>query len=97
MIQAQELRIGNLVLFYGKIDKVESIGKYAVSFENGLAKYTLPNLKPIPLTEDILLKGGFEDVSSYNDFRLSIKNDKGFDTDVRIEISLRSKGRVFTQ
>ncbi len=59
MIQANELRIGNLVSFYGKFEKVESIGTCGVSFKNGFAKYTLPNLKPIPLTEEILLKFGF--------------------------------------
>lgn len=58
MIQANELRIGNLVSFYGKFEKVESIGTYGVSFNNGFGKYTLPNLRPIPLTEEILLRCG---------------------------------------
>lgn len=58
MIQANELRIGNWINVYGKFEKVESIGTYGVSFYTGFAKYTLPNLKPITLTEEILLKCG---------------------------------------
>lgn len=55
-----DLRIGNWVSLYGKFEKVESIGTYGVSFDTGFAKYTLPNLKPIPLKEEMLLKCGFE-------------------------------------
>lgn len=68
MIQANELRIGNWVLFYGEFSQVESIGTYGCSFNKGFAKYTLPILKPIPLSEEMLLKCGFIIGMGFQDF-----------------------------
>jgi len=59
-IKPQELRIGNWVSVYGEFKQVESVGTYGISFKDGFCKYTLPNFKPIPLSEEVLLKAGFE-------------------------------------
>ena len=54
-MKASELRIGNWVLNgFGEPIKVSSINSQSV---NG---YIFETLKPIPLTEEILLKCGFE-------------------------------------
>ena len=69
MIQPQELRIGNYVDVLGKIDQVKSIdenehGGFCKFKENPYQYYLIHNgeeiVKPIPLTEEILLKFGFE-------------------------------------
>ena len=53
-----ELRIGNLVINqWGEIDKVETIGKSIIQFENGWSMEE--KVKPIPLNEEWLLKLGF--------------------------------------
>lgn len=58
-MKVKELRIGNLVLNqWGEIDSVEQIGISLVQFENGYCRED--DLKPIPLTEEWLLKFGFE-------------------------------------
>jgi len=67
-LQASELRIGNLVKHDGKIGAVCVIYEDAINFtdETSLVGwYTLEfdsetELKPIPLTEDWLLRMGFE-------------------------------------
>lgn len=63
MIQAKEIRIGN-VLRYGAIfDKVSSIsedeGDYKISCK-GLAEGWITDFEPIALTAEILEKNGFE-------------------------------------
>ena len=70
MVQANELRITNKVYDNGKICTIESINAFA----DGEADVYLVEtgnagmfIDPIPLTEDILLKCGFEyDFISYN-------------------------------
>ena len=61
-MKANELRIGNLVLLpcEGHEDELVSINKY--DFEEPY------NFKPIPLTEEILLKAGFEKIKSRHDY-----------------------------
>lgn len=54
-MKAKELRIGNLVLKEGVI---HPIGFY--DFENGGANFVVDDYQPIPLTEEWLLKFGFE-------------------------------------
>lgn len=80
MIQPNEIRIGNYVNVIDKIDKVTGIsirlrpdcGYY--SFKNFHAELKGIHVKPIPLTEDILLICGFErfefDNGQPNQYRL---------------------------
>lgn len=56
MIQPQEMRIGNIVLFNGEIRTVDFLNKYSFNYD------------PIPLTEEWLLKFGFEKFGIYWDF-----------------------------
>ncbi|WP_286709982.1 MULTISPECIES: hypothetical protein [Sphingobacterium] len=92
MITANQLRIGNYVAsdhFKDRdvIVKVRLIGQEQAIVEhpNGLTEPMLyqGEMRPIKLTDEILLKCGFEDISSYKDFRLSINED------LYIEVSLR--------
>lgn len=70
MIQAEQLRIGNLIInpIQGII-KVNTTIMSRVNNLNSLIKQGLLTkediFKPIPLTEDILLKCGFEDRGHY--------------------------------
>ena len=71
MINANELRITNKVYDNGKICTIESINAFA----DGEADVYLVEtgnagmfIDPIPLTEDILLKCGFEKHSNSNEF-----------------------------
>lgn len=61
MIQANELRIGNIVMFESKINTLSVIGRKAVQFEEGIGNvFKIEWLRPIPLSEDWLVKFGFE-------------------------------------
>lgn len=70
MIEPRELRIGNYVNFLGKPKKIIGLSKrnynmntetthHYAEFENHIP-VMFTHLKPIPLTEEILLKYGFE-------------------------------------
>ncbi len=60
MIQANELRLGNLVIVNGETIEVSDINSLGINNEYGETKYYSSDLHPIPLSEDILLKCGFE-------------------------------------
>ncbi len=65
MIQANELRIGNWVAANSPAMIVKEINQYEVGLympnsEADLFHEEIEKLEPIPLTEDILLKCGFE-------------------------------------
>jgi len=68
MIQANELRIGNIIDYFGNMCIVKSI-KYDPAYylivatdTNGYTQYgnNIDAFEPIPLTEDWLLRFGFE-------------------------------------
>ena len=66
-LEANELRIGNLVDFNGQIETVYQIRNSGVTFYRGKTKksvvmqsYVWDAIKPIPLLEEWLLKFGFE-------------------------------------
>ena len=63
MIKARELRIENLVLCRGAISVVTSVDMFSVGYltqsGKGERKIPLRLVKPIKLTEEILLKCGF--------------------------------------
>lgn len=64
MIHPDELRLGNYVAVKNNgndvIGKVFAIDAYLVSVDGGNNNYDYHLLEPVPLTEDILLKCGFE-------------------------------------
>lgn len=69
MIEANELRIGNWVKDrYNNMICVHSIVYDGINFYYDLRKpkYTQGRIYPIPLTEEILLKCGFEYILPYN-------------------------------
>ena len=70
MIEQKELRIGNYVQFYRKIEDqdlsqasicsiFETDGDYYVKFEDGFCVNTERGIKPISLSEELILKCGF--------------------------------------
>tara|TARA_R110000803_G_scaffold69058_3_gene131241 strand:+ start:3349 stop:3720 length:372 start_codon:yes stop_codon:yes gene_type:complete len=61
MIKAEELRIGNLVWhpIHG-VGEVESISNHSILIKSNYDPLVLPLFNPIPLTEEWLLKFGFE-------------------------------------
>jgi len=66
-MKANELRIGNLVdgqPFTFDIQEIESLGVGSAFFKNGGLEYR--NINPIPLTEEWLLKFGFENRNGFN-------------------------------
>jgi len=67
MINAKELRIGNLVDFNGQVETVYAIRNSGVDFYRGKTKksvimqsYLWEAIKPIKLTEEWLFKFGFK-------------------------------------
>lgn len=64
MIDSKELRIGNLVLFDTEVDTIQSLGRKYCDGENRRT-WSYDRLHPIPLTEELLVKLGFDE---YVDF-----------------------------
>ena len=88
MIQANELRIGNLVYDgNNELTKVESIVDEAINYSldwGNLWKdeeYYFENLQPIPTTEDHLLKLGFNKDYKKGWIGIDVKHDSGMTTD----------------
>jgi hypothetical protein len=104
-ISIKELRIGNLALFDGRV--VVVMGVVRIIFDDGSIDdnvdiireeddddncITIQSLKPIPLTEEWLLKFGFVKDSEYdNTFNLGIEvlnGFKDFTIDIRAKVLL---------
>ena len=79
MIQANELRLGNYLLHNGKIVIVDEILFNGINLTHEGEEYKYKDLKPIELTEEILLKCGFE---KYGDFWYVLG-------DIKIEVTTR--------
>lgn len=75
-MKASELRIGNLVLdTFGKEVEVKDIMTYGINSQWGCSTFNYEELKPIPLTEEWLLKFGFKYTKmevGFNQFRKGI-------------------------
>jgi hypothetical protein len=59
-MKVKELRIGNLVAHIGSVCVLEEIGEEWVKVTNDQLNTKIDDLIPIPLTEDWLVKFGFE-------------------------------------
>ena len=60
-MKANELRIGNLILFYKDVIEINYINKTHIGYGKGnFAPISFNNFEPIPLTEEWLIKLGFE-------------------------------------
>jgi hypothetical protein len=94
-MNAKELRIGNFVFNNNKVIEIENIYDDAVNvlfFAGGWGDYgyvsddnKISNLNPIPITEEWLLKFGFNNVSDNfsksfqkNGFRVSLGSDNAW-------------------
>ena len=100
-MKSSDLRIGNRVFCKGELILVTMIGISGIqSSENGRvlnAKFNTPDLEPIPLTEEWLIKFGFDkqrDGSHQrNDF--SIFLDKRFRTNLYLQDNERNSFKWF--
>lgn len=63
-MKAEDFRIGNLVLYKGKIVKLTMVGEFGVKANMNdttiNAKFFTPDIQPIPLTSQIFIDFGFE-------------------------------------
>ena len=64
-MKPQELSIGNLVCYNGKVVKVEQITKHKIGYhtkpnETRMNYAKLCEIEPIPITDELLSKNGFE-------------------------------------
>lgn len=85
-LKPQDLRYGNLIEFDGKIFTVKAIDKHIVTADRGKGNvdFTYSEINPIPLTEEILLKAGFnnnglylqKEVNKYFTFKLIAPKSK---------------------
>lgn len=65
-MKPQELSIGNLVCYNGKVVKVEQITKHKIGYrtipnETRMNYAKLCEIEPIPITEELLEKYGFDE------------------------------------
>tara|TARA_R110001606_G_scaffold355365_1_gene506345 strand:- start:50 stop:382 length:333 start_codon:yes stop_codon:yes gene_type:complete len=67
MMKANEFRLGNLVKCPEGFGQVTQIQDREVLVVDEIG-YTMEVIKPIPLTEEWLLKFGFKKFKNYNDF-----------------------------
>ena len=71
MVKSKDLRIGNFVyLFYDENENEQSILKF--EFDSG---WNFDYIKPIPLTEEWLLKFGFKKGFNDTDMRVQVTKD----------------------
>jgi len=59
-MDAKELRLGNLIYNHNEIDTILIISETSIEFGKTLMNNSPKNIKPIPLTDEWLLKFGFE-------------------------------------
>lgn len=59
MIAANELRIGNWVVYDGGLHEIDAIWSYAINLKYVAGGIELKKISPIPLTPEILDKCGF--------------------------------------
>lgn len=64
-MKPQELKIGNLVCYAGKVVKVKQVTKHKIGYhekpnETRLDYARLCDIEPIPITEELLLNNGFK-------------------------------------
>jgi hypothetical protein len=98
-MKLEELRIGNLVSqngFFGYVYSIESAlprqeqrfsDKDLVTlFDNGITTMTIDEIKPIPLTEEWLVKFGF------NEFE---KNYRTFFVNNKFKIEMSNTGNIY--
>lgn len=84
MIDKKDLRIGNYIMYDNRYFQIYSISDEFPTLntiEFGIGVVDWNNISPIPITEELLVKCGFEqdDELDYR-FRLGIKHDPDFIT-----------------
>jgi hypothetical protein len=75
-MQAKDLRLGNWLIIHGRPEKVESISYDELLKSNGIDEHyinrsNLKDIRPIPLTAELLEKSGFE-INGFKQFDFPI-------------------------
>lgn len=96
-MKANELRIGNYVYFHGDVEEINMVDGFGVIGREEQPLCSIDEVEPIPLTEEWLLRFGFEEEGesfNLNDFSIELIGDDGrwctyfFDTYHSVECSL---------
>lgn len=76
-MESSNLRIGNLVYRNGRAKTIDAIlSNGSVEFDDSSQPFSMAEIEPIPLTEEILLKCGFEkDDGEYGGFLSPLAGD----------------------
>jgi hypothetical protein len=101
-MKASELRLGNLVEYKNQYINVSGIGPFGIQSEGKeyliIAKFSTPDIQPIPLTEEWVLKFGFkkyvsDDIDMDIDFQISFhkKSSEG----LIVQLFMDSNGVIF--
>lgn len=72
-MKAAELRIGNFVNLYGDECRIQTVGMW-VHTDTTVDEAPIESVKPIPLTEEWLLKFGFKKPLDWHSWRLTLDN-----------------------
>lgn len=84
-MKANELRIGNYFLWRGMCGTVNTISEKWITEQTNLGRFFYEDIEPIPLTEEWLVKFGFEQYNNTNHyfytntkFIVKINSDTGY-------------------
>lgn len=97
-MEQKDLRIGDKIVYEGEVYKIVEIGKSLLNIVKGIMNIIcdISEIKPIPITDDLLLKLGF-DKHDCSDLGLDIEYElatlKGF---ISVSNVSNSKGRDYS-
>ena len=88
-MNANELRIGNWVSIDNWVIDVDEISNDKIDISNGIEPYDIKDIKPIPLTEEWLIRFGFHKSEAFR-----TKHIGGF-IDGLCELFMKTNGSMF--
>lgn len=97
-MEQKDLRIGDKIVYEGEVYKIVEIGKSLLNIVKGIMNIIcdISEIKPIPITDDLLLKLGF-DKHDCSDLGLDIEYElatlKGF---ISVSNVSNSKGKDYS-
>lgn len=97
-MEQKDLRIGDKIVYEGEVYKIVEIGKSLLNIVKGIMNIIcdISEIKPIPITDDLLLKLGFEkhDCSDLGlDIEYELATKKGF---ISVSNVSNSKGKDYS-
>lgn len=97
-MEQKDLRIGDKIVYEGEVYKIVEIGKSLLNIVKGIMNIIcdISEIKPIPITDDLLLKLGFDkhDCSDLGlDIEYELATKKGF---ISVSNVSNSKGKDYS-